>query len=134
MSADARDFYRNGPSFFAQHFPYWMSWYGQRGLALLLALLTIAIPISNYGPRIIRWHFRNRLVGFYRRLRAIEDQLHGVPDRDVLNGLAVDLEELDRTTRTLSLPIRPSDLLFSLKVHINLVRTRLAALRSALPS
>ena len=48
-------------------------------------------------------------------------------------ALQSDLEKIDRSADALGVPIRYSDLLFSLKSHINLVRQRLDLMRAALP-
>jgi hypothetical protein len=44
-----------------------------------------------------------------------------------LSALKADLESVDRAASILGVPMRHSELFFSLKVHIDLVRARLAS-------
>jgi TRAP-type uncharacterized transport system substrate-binding protein len=123
VAEEAREFYRNGPSFMQRHLPFWMV----RLLALLLAAAVIVIPIFNYAPRLYRWIVRERTRVLYQRLRVIEKALQSelVPHEvEVLQG---DLEHIDRAASILRIPLRHSDLFFSLKVHINLMRMRIAS-------
>jgi hypothetical protein len=47
-------------------------------------------------------------------------------------ALEADLDSVDRATNILGVPMRHSELFFSLKVHIDLVRARLALRRAEL--
>ena len=127
MSEIARDYFRDGPSIWNRYLPFWMTNYAKRGLAIFVAILAVAIPLFNYTPRVVRWYYRGRLMRLYRLLRGIELQLHSELDETELKDLQQRVEAIDKETGRVELPNRVSDLFFSFKVHVNLVRTRLAA-------
>jgi TRAP transporter TAXI family solute receptor len=132
MAQSARDFYKNGPSFLNRYLPFWLTNYAQRALAVLAAVVAIVLPIFSYAPRLCRSLVENRLRSLYRRLRAIEASLQiesGLADQAALEA---DLDSVDRATNILGVPMRHSEMFFSLKVHIDLVRARLASRRDEL--
>ena len=121
------DFYKNGPSYFQRHLPLWLTPYVQRSLALLIALLALLLPALNYGPRTYRWIIRQRFIGAYRRLRFVDTGMKTATTTDEVSKLQNEIETLDREVARLNIPNRQSDLHFGFKVHVNLVRTRLAS-------
>jgi len=124
MAAEAVDYYRNGPSFLQRYLPFLMINYAKRVAAILVAAIAVVIPIFTYGPRLYDWMLRTRVIGLYRRLRAVNVRLKGA-NADTLAALQSDLEEIDRAANIL--PMRHSDLFFSLLMHIDMTRTRLVA-------
>jgi TRAP transporter TAXI family solute receptor len=127
VSQEARDFYKNGPSFLNRYLPFWMTNYVQRIIAVLVTVIAVVFPIFNYAPRLFLWSVHERMSKLYRRLRAIEKKLQAELHVPQLAALQDELENIDRAASILSVPARYSALLFSLKDHINLIRTRLAA-------
>ena len=67
-----------------------------------------------------------------RRLRAIEASLHKDVTVAEVSTLEADVESVDRAINILGGPMRHSELFFSLKAHIDLVRDRLAMRRGEL--
>ena len=133
VSDIATSFYRNGPSFLHGLLPFWLVTHVQRLLAVSIAVAAILFPIFSYLPKLYTWLVRERLRSLYRRLRAIEASSQNVASPAEQSALEADLESIDRATCILGVPIRHSELYFSLKVHIDAVRTRLASNRSANP-
>jgi len=134
MSEEARDFYRNGPSLLNRYLPFWVTNYVKRGIALLVAVIAIIIPMFSYGPNLYRWLVQYRMRALYRRLRAIETTLQTAataPEIAVLDG---EVESLDRAIHGLGVPMKHSDLYFTLKSHLNLVRTRVGSRQTELRS
>jgi TRAP transporter TAXI family solute receptor len=127
IAASAMDYYKNGPSFLQRHLPLWLSVHVHRAFALLVTALAIGFPLFNYFPRLYRWFVRERILKLYRRLRIVENELHTEMTVPEITALQHELENIERGTITLRVPTRFSDLFFSLKIHINLIRTRLAA-------
>lgn len=70
------------------------------------------------------------LNAMYRRLRRIEARLqHDVTAADV-SALEADLDGVDRAIHSLAVPMRYSDVYFSVKSHLDLVRTRIESRRA----
>jgi hypothetical protein len=99
----------------------------QRAIAVLVTAVAIVLPLFNYLPRLYRWFVRERTKYLYRRLRHIEKNLQTELTAPQIAALQGELEKIDQAATILWIPMGHSDLFFSLKVHINLVRTRLGA-------
>lgn len=123
VAEEARDFYKNGPSFLQRYLPFWMINVTKRIVAVLVAALAIAIPLFSYAPRIYAWFLKAQLIRLYRRLRAVNTGLKKeltAADGAVLQS---DLETIDHAANIL--PMRHSDMFFDLKLHIDQTRVRL---------
>lgn len=130
MAEEALDYYRNGPSFLQRYLPFWMISYAKRAAAILIATVAVIIPVFTYTPRFYAWLVRLRLMRLYRRLRVLNARLRNTPTAEDVTALQTDLDDIDRAANIL--PMRHSDLFFSLLMHIDMTRTRLAARLGAL--
>jgi TRAP-type uncharacterized transport system substrate-binding protein len=129
VAQSARDFYKNGPSLLHRYVPFWMTNFAQRIFTVLAAAIAIVLPIFSYAPRIYRGLVEHRLRTLYRRLREIEASLHKKITNAEVSLLEAEVESVDRATNILGVPMRHSELFFSLKVHIDLVRDHLTSRR-----
>ncbi len=130
MAEEALDYYRNGPSFLQRYLPFWMINYAKRVAAILVAAIAVIIPLFSYGPRLYAWLVNMRLLRLYRRLRLVNARLKKELSAEQLAGLQSELEQIDHAANIL--PMRHSDLFFSLLMHIDMTRTRLATRSAAL--
>jgi TRAP transporter TAXI family solute receptor len=124
IADEAREFFKNGPSFLNRYLPFWVTNYVKRAAAVLLTAIAV-FPLLSYGPRIYRWFVEYRLLKLYKRLRSIERHLKdNIAIKDV-EELKAQVESLDREIVALGVPMRHSDIYFTMKSHLNLVRNRL---------
>lgn len=124
IADEAREFFKNGPSFLNRYLPFWVTNYVKRAAAVLLTAIAV-VPLLSYGPRIYRWFVEYRLLKLYKRLRSIERHLKdNIAIKDV-EELKAQVESLDREIVALGVPMRHSDIYFTMKSHLNLVRIRL---------
>lgn len=110
-----------------RYLPFWMIHISKRMVAVALAAIAILLPLFNYAPRLYRWISRERMARLYRRLRAVEKGMQPGLSVAEVEALQSDLDSIDRAAGILGIPLRHSDLFFTLKIHINLVRARLAS-------
>jgi TRAP transporter TAXI family solute receptor len=127
MAAGAVDYYKNGPSLLYRYVPFWAVNYLRRVIAIFVAAIAIILPLFNYAPKLYMWIVRENMSKLYRRLRIIEKGLQTELTVAQVSGFQNDLENIDNAASHLHVPTRHSSLLFGIKVHINLIRTRLAA-------
>jgi TRAP-type uncharacterized transport system substrate-binding protein len=125
VAEEALDYYKNGPSFLQRYLPFWMINYAKRVAAILLTAIAIVIPLFTYAPKLYELFLRAYLKKLYRRLRAIDARLQG--DLGATEGatLQSDLDQINRAASIL--PMRHSDMFFSLRHHIDQTRTLLAS-------
>jgi hypothetical protein len=112
IAEEAREFYRNGPTFMQRHLLFWMDNVVKRILAVLLTAVAIGVPLFNFAPRFYRWMIRERTQAPYRRLRVIEKALQSELAYTQLDALRGDLENVDQAATMLRIPSRHSDLFF----------------------
>jgi TRAP-type uncharacterized transport system substrate-binding protein len=127
VSETALAFFRNGPSFLDRYLPFWMTNYAQRIIAVMATTIAIILPLFSYAPKGYKWLVNQRLNSMYRRLRSIEARLQKDVNPSEVVALEADLDGIDRAIHLLAVPMRYSDLYFSVKSHLDLVRVRLAA-------
>jgi TRAP transporter TAXI family solute receptor len=126
MAESARDFYKNGPSFLQRYMPFWVTSYVRKILAVLVTVLAIAVPVFSYAPKLYLWILRRHILKLYRELRVVETGLAPGLSAAQLADCQANLEKIERASSIL--PMRHSDLFFSLRTHIDLTRARLRAM------
>jgi TRAP-type uncharacterized transport system substrate-binding protein len=132
LAQSARDFYKNGPSFLNRYFPFWMTSYGQRVVAVLVAVVAIVLPVFSYAPKLYLWFVRDRMRKLYRRRRIVDKTLLAELTAANVQSLQTDLESIDRATS--SVPMRNSELFFDLRTHIDRTRAHIAMRLAEPPS
>ena len=125
MAEEARDYYKNGPSFLHRYLTFRMVSYAKRAAAIMVAAFAIVLPLVAYAPRLYLWFVQANGGKLYRRLRTVEAALSSELTAAQIEALQADLESINRAAHVL--PLRHSDLYFSLLMHIEMTRTRLAA-------
>jgi len=133
VSDTARDFYKNGATYLNKYLPFWVVDFVKKTLAVLLTFTVVFVPLMKVLPKVVTWLVRDRIFHLYRQLRTVETKLKAQLTISEIVAFQSDLETIDRSADALGVPIRYSDLLFSLKSHINLVRQRLILLRTSFP-
>jgi hypothetical protein len=82
------------------------------------------LPLSRVLPPLITLRLRSRVYRWYAHLRSLEAELDGA-DAD-LASLSERLEQLDRQTEKIGVPLACAHELYDLRAHIHGVRKRLA--------
>jgi TRAP transporter TAXI family solute receptor len=132
VSETALDFYKNGPTFLNRYLPFWMTNYARRMIAMVATVIAIVLPLFSYAPKGYKWLVNERLNSMYRRLRRIKARLQNDMTAAEVSALEADLDGVDRAIHRLAVPMRYSDVYFSVKSHLDLVRTRIGSRRAAL--
>jgi TRAP-type uncharacterized transport system substrate-binding protein len=123
VAEEARDLLKNGPS--VQYLPFWVTNYAKRAVAVFVTVIAIILPLFSYGPKLYRWFVEYRLLTLYKRLRDIEQHFKDDITAKNIAELKAQVESLDQELIALGVPMSHSDLYFTMKSHLNLVRIRL---------
>lgn len=75
VAEEARDFYKDGPSFLQHYLPFWIINFTKRLIAVSLTAIAIVIPLFSFAPRLHQWFLRTHMEKLYRRLRTVETEL-----------------------------------------------------------
>jgi hypothetical protein len=74
------------------------------------------------------WRVRARVFRWYRQLRDVEAAAAQRPGADEVRGLLARLDAIEDGVARTRVPISYSDYAYNLKLHIDLVRTKLQRL------
>lgn len=107
-------------------FTAFISSYAGQVLLVLIPVLALLIPITRALPGLYVWLVRRRLVHWYRQLKALERSLDGPEAEQDLAAHQAEIERIDGAVRRIRVPHYFSNELYDLRLHIDLVRQRLA--------
>jgi TRAP-type uncharacterized transport system substrate-binding protein len=124
LSDEAARHYRNGPPWLQRHLPFWLANIVDRMWVVLLPLLAVLLPLARILPPLVTLRLRSRVYRWYANLRALEAELDGA-GADIAS-LSQRLEQLDRQTEKIGVPLAYAHELYDLRAHIHGVRKRLA--------
>ncbi len=124
LSKDAHQFYKSGAPFLQRYLPFWLAVLANEFLVLLIPIVGVAYPLLRLMPAMYGWSVRRRIARLYGELKIIELQLES--SRFDAARLSATLEQLDKRASHLRVPNAFANLLYELRSHIGLVRTRLA--------
>ena len=125
IADNARDFYKNGPSFLNRYLPFWMTNFAQRILTVLAAAIAIVLPLFHYLPMLYRWSVRRRLLYWYDQLKVLEASIDANPSGKHLIEKQVEVERIEDAVSRIRFPLAFTDQLYNLRSHIDIVRRRL---------
>lgn len=124
LSKEARQFYKSGGPLLQRYLPFWLAVLAGRILVLLIPIIAIAFPLLRIVPAIYGWGMRRRIFRLYGELKIIEleSQSRG---RSATEDMLARLERLEERADHLRVPRSFAAVLYTLRVHIGLVRARL---------
>ena len=129
LDDDARRFYKNGPPFLQRYLPFWTASLIDRLKIMLVPLLTLLLPLGKIMPPAYRWRVRKKIYRWYRELQALDTSSPASQSGATLELLLHKLDKLEEDVRKVSVPLSYADELYSLRLHIGLVRDKLLASR-----
>jgi TRAP transporter TAXI family solute receptor len=125
LSSEARQFYRSGRSFLERHLPFWLAVAIGRLLVLLIPLIGLIYPLFRLMPALYAWEVRWRIFRMYRELRLLEKDAESPGSGRPVDELTQGLDRLEAKASRLQVPLFYTNLLYTLRAHIALVRGRL---------
>lgn len=131
-NAYAADLIDQGPNPLIGVLPYWIVAQIGRVAILLLPVLFFIVPLLRALPGLYNWQMRSRVYRHYSRIREIDLAVHLAASEAELDELESDLEKADDAVTALRLPASFRDRAYSARLHIELVRHRIARRREEL--
>ncbi len=122
LSPDAARYYKSGPPFLQRYLPFWLAVLFDRLIVLLVPALALLIPLLRFAPALYSWRVRAKVFRCYGALRSLEDDIRHRFDPARLSDYRRKLDALDETARELHIPLGFTDLTYTLREHVNLVR------------
>lgn len=122
VASAAERYYKSGPPFLQRYLPFWAAILVDRMVVLLLPVFALLLPLVKVAPSIYSWRVRSKIFRCYGDLKFLENEIK--QDYDPSKKLEY-LDRLDRIEDEAyrrNIPLAFSDLFYTLREHIDLVR------------
>jgi TRAP transporter TAXI family solute receptor len=126
LSAEALRFYKSGRPFLQGYLPFWIATLVEKILVVLIPLAALLYPVFKLLPQIYDWMMQRKIRRLYDDIRSIESDMENQGPEFDANALNAKLDQIDQRANHLQLPTVYASNLYTLRSHIDLVRTRLA--------
>jgi TRAP transporter TAXI family solute receptor len=125
LNDDARRYFKHGPPFLQRYLPFWTANLIDRMKIMLIPLLTLLIPLFKIMPPTYRWQARKKVYRWYRELKDLDVEHPEQLTADALHTSIRMLDAIEEEVRKVNIPLSYSDELYNLRLHIDLVRSKL---------
>lgn len=122
LSPEAARYFQSGPPFLQRYLPFWLAVLIDRLIVLLLPIVALLIPLLRIAPALYTWRVRSKVFRSYGELKFLEDDLKHHYDPARLAEYRSRLDALDEEASQLHVPLGFTDLVYTLREHVNLVR------------
>lgn len=129
VNSIAQKLIQDGPSVWQDYLPYWIAAQLNRMLLLLLPILFILLPLLRVLPAAYAYVMGWRVWQHYPEIRLIEEELDKQQDDAALAKMDERLDELENRLAQLRLPAAYRQSSYNARIHIGLVRKRIAQIR-----
>jgi TRAP-type uncharacterized transport system substrate-binding protein len=123
LAPEAQRYYKSGKSFLQRYLPFWLATLIDRMIVLLVPVVALLIPIMKFAPPLYGWRVRSRIFRRYGELKLLENELELDATRHTRAEWLARLDEIEDEVNHLPAPLRFSDMLYTLRGHIGLVRS-----------
>ncbi|MEM1390789.1 MAG: TAXI family TRAP transporter solute-binding subunit [Pseudomonadota bacterium] len=126
LSAEADRYYRNGPTFLRRYFSFGMANFLERAWVFLIPLIAILIPLVQMAPPVYRWRIRRKIYVWYNDLHTLERRGIEAESAEARNDVLDAIQDLQKETGQLTVPVSYNEELYQLRSHINFVEALIA--------
>ena len=122
LSPEAARYFKSGPPFLQRYLPFWLAVLIDRLIVLLVPIIALLIPLLRVAPALYTWRVRSKVFRCYGELRFLEDDIKHHFDPAKLADYRQRLDAIDDEATLLHIPLGFTDLVYTLREHVNLVR------------
>jgi TRAP transporter TAXI family solute receptor len=126
LSNEALRFYKSGPPLLHNYLPFWIAELTGKLIILLIPILGVLYPMTQFLPRLYDWAMRAKVLRLYGELRFLEDEIEDARRTKCgTSEMIARLDRLEEQANRVKLPVAYANMLYSLRDHIDLVREQL---------
>ncbi|HXE38918.1 MAG TPA: TAXI family TRAP transporter solute-binding subunit [Azonexus sp.] len=122
LSPEAARYFKSGSPFLQRYLPFWLAVLIDRLIVLLVPIVALLIPLLKVAPAIYTWRVRSKVFRCYGELKFLEDDLKNHFEAAKLADYRNRLDAIDEEASQLHVPLGFTDLVYTLREHINLVQ------------
>lgn len=119
---EAQRFYSSGKPWLQRYLPFWIATLVDRMLVMILPLVVVLLPLARLAPALYGWRVKSHIYRRYGELKFLEAEFLEDPLRLSAQEWQARLVVIDQAVNQLRAPLPFSDMLYTLKAHIALVR------------
>jgi TRAP transporter TAXI family solute receptor len=127
VSDESTRYFKSGRPFLQRYLPFWLASFIARRLLILLPFMALLIGLLQALPRVAEARIKNRLVVWYREIKALEDEIwrNRQPTPDQIAQWRDEIENIDAHASRIRIPQRYLRDVYALKQAIRVVRDRI---------
>ncbi|MCX7145004.1 MAG: ABC transporter substrate-binding protein [Sulfuritalea sp.] len=122
LSKEAERYYKSGKPFLQRYLPFWAATLIDRMVVMLVPLLAVLVPLFKFAPQLYGWRVRSRIYRRYGELKFLENEINEEPERHSRAEWMEKLDAIEKDASGIRTPLTFSDMLYTLRGHIDLVR------------
>ena len=126
LSEEAESFYKRGPSFLRRHLPFWAATFVERMVVLLIPIIALLWPLFKIVPPMYEWRVRSRIYCWYEDVKAVDLRVDRDRSPERVAAHVAELDRIEGQVNEIHAPLAYADQVYNLRLHINLVREKLA--------
>lgn len=122
LAPEAERYYKSGKPLLQRYLPFWAATLVDRMVVLLIPLFAVLIPVMKIAPGLYNWRIKSRIYERYGELKFIEAELEADPGRLTRAEWHKRVDAVEQDVNHLSMPLAFTDMVYTLRVHIGVVR------------
>lgn len=122
VAPEAERFYKSGKPFLQRYLPFWAANLIDRMVVMLVPFVALLIPILRFAPGIYSWRIRSRIYRRYGELKFLEADVEANPQRHSRAEWLERLDRIEEDVQHIPTPLAFADMLYTLRLHVGLVR------------
>jgi TRAP transporter TAXI family solute receptor len=128
LSDEAKRYYKSGPPFLQRYLPFWLAVLAERFFVLVVPIVVLLLPLLRLAPTVYTWRVRSKIFRSYGDLKFMEDALRKGYDPAQHAEYVARLDRIEEDACARAVPIAYSDLVYTLRGHVEFVREKLRRL------
>ena len=127
VAEEADRYFKSGRPFLQRYLPFWAANFVERLIVLLVPLIAIAVPVLKLIPFLLGWRQKNRLFRRYGELKFLErDMASRTLSPSDAEAARKRLDQIEAEARSAKFALDFSDRVYTLRQHVDYVRSQLA--------
>lgn len=124
LSKEAERYYKSGKPLLQRYLPFWAATLVDRLVVMLIPVVALLVPILRFAPTLYGWRVRSRIYRRYGELKFLEAEVEQDAARHTRAEWLARLDAIETDVHHLPTPLAFSDMLYTLRSHIELVRDK----------
>jgi hypothetical protein len=124
LSKEAERYYKSGKPLLQRYLPFWAATLVDRAVVMFIPIVALLLPILRFAPTLYGWRIRSRIYRRYGELKFLEAEVEQDATRHTRAEWLARLDAIESDVHHLPTPLAFSDMLYTLRSHIGMVRDK----------